>query len=103
AMTGVQTCALPIYGYSRRSPDWSQVLGWVGRGYSVAALDCRGQGGSSEDSGGVRGNTLRGHIIRGLDDAPERLLFRQIFLDAAQLARIVMAFDEVDESRVGAT
>jgi cephalosporin-C deacetylase len=94
---------LRFHGYSRRSPDWSQVLGWVGRGYAVAALDCRGQGGSSEDSGGVRGNTLRGHIIRGLDDAPERLLFRQIFLDAAQLARIVMGFDEVDESRVGAT
>ena len=33
------------------------------------------------------GNTLRGHIIRGLDEAsPEKLLFRQIFLDTADLA-----------------
>jgi|GEM_PF-2913200 len=32
----------------------------------MAAMDCRGQGGSSEDSGGVKGNTLCGHIIRGL-------------------------------------
>jgi cephalosporin-C deacetylase len=51
----------------------------------------------------VRGNTQRGHIVRGLDDAPEKLLFRQIFLDCAQLARIVMGLDEVDEARVGVT
>jgi cephalosporin-C deacetylase len=51
----------------------------------------------------VRGWTLRGHIVRGLDDAPEKLLFRQVFLDCAQLARIVMGFEEVDPDRVGAT
>jgi cephalosporin-C deacetylase len=79
------------------------MLGWVGRGYAVAALDCRGQGGSSEDRGGVRGTTLRGHIVRGLDDDPSKLLFRQIFLDTAVLARIVMGFPEVDAARVGAT
>jgi len=25
------------------------------------------------------GWTLRGHIVRGLDDTPEKMLFRQIF------------------------
>jgi cephalosporin-C deacetylase len=94
---------LHFHGYSMRSPDWARMLGWVGRGFSVAALDCRGQGGLSEDPGGVRGNTLHGHIIRGLDDAPEKLYYRQVFLDCVRLARIVMAFDEVDEGRVGAT
>jgi cephalosporin-C deacetylase len=94
---------LLFHGYSGHSGDWSDKLGWVGRGYSVAALDCRGQGGRSEDSGGIRGNTQRGHIIRGLDDVPEKLLFRQIFLDCAQLAAIVMAMPEVDAERVGAT
>ena len=46
---------------------------------------------------------MRGQIIRGLEDAPEKLLFRQIFLDTAQLARIVMSMPEVDPARVGAT
>jgi len=68
----------------------------------VAALDCRGQGGLSEDTGGVTGPTLNGHIIRGLDDPPEKMLFRNIFLDTARLAQIVMAMPEVDEKRVGA-
>jgi cephalosporin-C deacetylase len=94
---------LHFHGYSGRSPDWAQMLGWAGRGYSVAALDVRGQGGRSQDRGGVSGNTLDGHIIRGLDDAPEKMLYRQIFLDCAQMARIVMGFDEVDGGRVGAT
>jgi len=94
---------LMFHGYSGSAGDWSEKLGYAAMGYTVAALDCRGQGGHSEDVGGVVGNTLRGHIVRGLDDAPEKLLFRQIFLDTAQLARIVMAMDDVDEARVGAT
>jgi cephalosporin-C deacetylase len=92
-----------FHGYSGNSGDWADKLSYVSQGFSVAALDCRGQGGLSEDVGGVKGNTQRGHIIRGLDDAPEKLLFRQIFLDTAQLARIVMGMPEVDEDRVGAT
>jgi len=93
---------LQFHGYSGSSGDWQDKLGWVGLGFSIAALDCRGQGGFSEDAGGVKGNTLRGHIIRGLDDAPENLMFRHLFLDTAQLASIVMNFPEVDAGRVGA-
>ena len=96
-----------FHGYSGDSGDWAGKLGYVGAGFTVAALDCRGQGGRSQDAGGVSGNTHRGHIIRGLDDAlngePEKLLFRQIFLDTAQLARIVMDMPDVDADRVGAT
>lgn len=96
-----------FHGYTGDSGDWAQKLGYVGQGFSVAALDCRGQGGLSQDTGGVSGNTQHGHIIRGLEDAvqghPEKLLFRQIFLDTAQLARILMGMPEVDPDRVGAT
>ncbi len=94
---------LIFHGYSGSSGDWTDKLHWAARGYSAAALDCRGQGGLSEDPGGVRGNTLRGHIIRGLDDSPEKLLFRQIYLDTVQLARVMMEMPEVDPDRIGAT
>ncbi|MCC9078446.1 acetylxylan esterase [Litorilinea aerophila] len=94
---------LMFHGYSGSSGDWSDKLGYVAAGYTVAALDCRGQGGLSQDPGGVAGWTLRGHIIRGLDDSPDKLLYRQIFLDTAQLACIVMEMPEVDPDRVGAT
>jgi len=98
---------LMFHGYSGDSGDWADKLGYVAAGFTVAAMDCRGQGGRSEDRGGVAGNTLNGHIIRGLDEAlrgaPERLLFHQIFLDTAQLAKIVMEMPDVDADRVGAT
>lgn len=93
---------LQFHGYSGSAGDWCSKLSYTAVGFSVAALDCRGQGGKSQDTGGTTGNTYRGHIIRGLDDHPDQLLFRQIFLDTAQLARIVMAMPEVDEHRVGA-
>jgi len=91
-----------FHGYSGHSGDWFNLLGWAGQGFSVAALDCRGQGGLSEDTGGAKGNTHHGHIIRGLDDAPEKLLFRSIYLDCAQLAGLVLGMPEVDPERVGA-
>lgn len=93
---------LVFHGYSGDSGDWSDKLNFVQLGFSVAALDCRGQGGSSQDLGITTGNTFRGHLIRGLHDSPEKLLFRSIFLDTAQLAHIVMNIPEVDENRVGA-
>jgi cephalosporin-C deacetylase len=91
-----------FHGYSMNSGDWNDKINYVAAGFTVAALDCRGQGGLSEDPGGVRGWTLNGHFIRGVEDAPEKLSMRQIFLDTAQLAHIVMAMPDVDETRVGA-
>jgi len=94
---------IQFHGYSALAEDWAHKLAFAAEGYTVAFLDCRGQGGLSEDRGGIVGTTLFGHIIRGIDDKPENLLYRNIFLDTAQLTRIVMAMDSVDENRIGAT
>jgi len=93
---------LQFHGYSGNTGEWCDKLNYAALGFSVAALDCRGQGGMSEDPGGVKGTTYRGHIIRGLNDRPDQLLFRHIFLDTAQLAQIVMGLPEVDANRIGA-
>lgn len=92
---------LQFHGYFWDSGDWQDKLSYVAAGLTVAALDCRGQGGLSDDLGGVTGTTIGGQIIRGLEDAPEKLLFRSIFLDTAQLAGIIMDMPGVDETRVG--
>jgi cephalosporin-C deacetylase len=64
-------------------------------------MDCRGQG-ASLDPGSPTTWTLGGHIVRGLDGSPEGLSFRQIFLDTAMLARVVMGLPGVDPDRLGA-
>jgi cephalosporin-C deacetylase len=91
-----------FHGYSGNSGDWISKLSYVAAGFSVLSMDCRGQGGLSEDRGGVRGNTLHGHIIRGLDDTPEKLYYRNVFLDTARAAAILMDMDDVDDAKVAA-
>ena len=65
---------------------------YAASGVAVFARDVRGQGGRSEDVGRAFGNTLHGHIIRGLADKdPHKLFYRDVYLDTAQLAGIVSA------------
>lgn len=93
--------ALHFHGYSGKSGNWGEYLPYAASGFVVAALDCRGQAGKSQDVGGHIANTLNGHIIRGLEDNdPKMLLFRDIFLDTAELANIIMNMEEVDDERV---
>ncbi len=96
-------CVLWFHGYTGRSPDYWNLLSWISAGYSVLAMDCRGQGGRSTDPGGTTGNTHRGHIIRGLNDSPEMLYYRNVFLDAARLAEIAAQLPRVDVKNIFAT
>lgn len=100
---GKHPCVCNFHGYAGNCGDWTERMYFVLAGMSVLHMDVRGQGGKSEDVGGVKGTTLNGHIVRGLDDPdPEALLYRSIFLDAAQCARIAMRLPEVDETKVAA-
>jgi cephalosporin-C deacetylase len=101
-VTGKAPALLKFHGYSGSAGDWVFLLPYAAAGMAIAAMDVRGQGGLSEDSGGVKGNTLNGHIIRGLGGDPDKLLFRNIFLDTVALARVLAGFEEVDADRMGA-
>ena len=100
-ISGRHPALLKFHGYTGSSGDWTDLLPFAAEGFHIAAMDCRGQGGRSQDTAVVNGNTLEGHIIRGIDDGPQNLLFRSVFLDTVQLAEIVINNPEVDSSRVG--
>jgi len=100
---GKHPAVLRFHGYTMSAGDWFDKLPWAAQGFAVAAMDVRGQGGLSQDVGGDTGTTLGGHIVRGLSDHPDKLLFRQIFLDTVQLARVVIGLKEIDADRVVAT
>ncbi len=102
-ITGKIPAVLWFHGLSGSSQEWSLLLPYVSEGFAVAFMDARGQGGHSEDVGGVAGTTYTTPFMRGFDGAPEDMLCRDIFLDTAQLARVVMSLDYIDEKRVGAT
>jgi cephalosporin-C deacetylase len=94
---------LEFHGYSGHSGDWVTKLPYVALGYTVAALDMRGQGGLSVDEIPVAGWSMSSYLLRGVDDDPDNLLYRHLYLDTVRLAQIVMGLDGVDPDRVGAT
>ena len=44
-----------FHGYSGNAGDWHDLLGFITLGYSVLAMDCRGQGGYSQEAAASRG------------------------------------------------
>lgn len=51
-------------------------------------MDCRGQGGMSEDLGGVLGTTVCGHLMIGIDDELDQMYYRKVYLDAYLLSKL---------------
>lgn len=100
---GKMSALLEFHGYEERSNDWSNNLHYVASGMCVAVMECRGQDYLKEDSCKFKSFKSKGHIARGLVEGREKLLFKNIFLDTAILARIVMNMEWVDEKRVFAT
>lgn len=94
---------LHFHGYTGSSGAWVDHVAWVQAGFSVFALDVRGQGGASEDLTQFKGPTFKGHIIRGLAEGAEHLFYRDVFMDTVLLARIAMQCEEVDPEQVHAT
>ncbi|HEY3329131.1 MAG TPA: acetylxylan esterase [Capsulimonadaceae bacterium] len=98
-----QPALVQFHGYSGHSGEWNDKYSFVAQGYSVLALDVRGQGGKSQDVGGHLGRTMSGHFIRGVDGGAENMLYRQVYLDCAQLAGLAFTLPGVDPARVYAT
>lgn len=103
-VSGKIPAVIMFHGYGADCDDWYSKMPYAASGVAVFAMDVRGQGGKSEDVGGVCGNTLHGHIIRGLaDNNPQKMFYRDVFLDTAQLAGIVLDLDFIDETKVYVT
>lgn len=91
-----------FHGYGVDSGDWLDKVAYAKEGIHVFAMDCRGQGGLSEDTIVTIGPTVRGHIIRGLKDKdPKNLYYRAVFLDTAQLVKIIQTIEGIDPQRIG--
>ena len=91
---------LEFHDYKRASRSWHHLTRYIGINYSVIAMDCRGQGGKSEDLGKVKGSTVCVHVITGLDDEKENMYYCKVYLDAYILSRIVEKLEVTDRSRM---
>lgn len=85
-----------FHGYHSNAGDWGDKIAYAAEGIMTVALNIRGQGGASEDQTISKGGTLKGHIIRGIEEGPKNLMFRQVYLDIYQLTRIVTSMPNID-------
>jgi len=98
---GKAPAVLMFHGLAGAADEWVSLVKYASQGFVCAALDARGQGGLSEDVGGVKGTTYPTPFMRGVDGDKHDLYYRDVFLDTALLAKIIMGLDYVDENRVG--
>lgn len=89
-----------FHGYQGRSADWSDCLKYTSQGIGVVMMDVRGQAGKSSDAGQYKGNTVKGHIIRGLEEGPDNLFYRHVYLDIVMLIQLIKGFKQVDETKL---
>lgn len=93
-----------FHGYMHHGGEWFERLPYAYRGMAVLVMECRGQGGLSEDVYSGAGPTAFGHVVRGVrDQDPHRLYYRDVYLDAAKTVQILMDMDCVDERRIAVT
>jgi len=85
-----------FHGYHGNAGDWGDKIAYAAEGILVVTLNVRGQGGQSEDTTISKGGTIKGHIIRGVEEGPENLLYRQVYLDIYQLIQIVTKLPNID-------
>lgn len=91
---------LMFHGYTWNAGGFAQKLSYVAMGFSVLAMDCRGQGGATPDRSAASGNSIFGHILRGIEGPPENLYYVRTFLDAAMLVRAAQSLSEVDPKKI---
>ncbi|MEG1925902.1 MAG: acetylxylan esterase [Ruthenibacterium sp.] len=91
---------LMFHGYTWNAGSYAQKLQYVSLGYSVLAMDCRGQSGASADNACTNGNTVFGHILRGIEGNAENLYYFKTFLDTAMLAQIALSMEETDSTKL---
>ncbi|MBQ9098648.1 MAG: acetylxylan esterase [Clostridia bacterium] len=102
-LQGKVPAILKFHGLGGDGGSYKSLLADASQGYVVASMDCRGQAGLSQDVGVPTVGTMLTPFVRGLDGDPHNLLCRDLFLDTAMFARIIMGLDYVDETRVGCT
>lgn len=90
-----------FHGYPGSSRSFLELSGFVAADMAVVAMDCRGQGGKSNDNSVYSGPTVSGHIIMGLaGDSVDALYYRNVFLDTVVLFNLMKTFDSIDPDRL---
>ncbi|MGL6312826.1 alpha/beta fold hydrolase [Vibrio sp. WXL103] len=89
-----------FHGYGEASPSWSQLMRWASAGFSVFAMDVRGQQGRSMMGEERLARDNFGQLMRGIEQGAQNLHFKRVYQDCYQLVSLVSNMPTIDPSRM---
>lgn len=89
-----------FHGYPGCSRNWLEKSAFASLGYAVLAIDFRGQGGKSNDNSAVLGTSVAGHIVSGVEDKIENMMYYKNIMDMCILVQIGKQLDGIDTSKL---
>ncbi|MFT4416489.1 acetylxylan esterase [Fredinandcohnia humi] len=97
--SGIAPCLITFHGYGGNKGSVSNYMKWLIQGYAVLAVDCRGQGESSEDTPYTMGS-LGTWATQGLLSKNE-YYYRKVYIDCKRAVDFIFTRPEIDKSRIG--
>jgi cephalosporin-C deacetylase len=97
---GRRPALVSFHGYGGNKGHLTDFLGWVLLGFSVFAIDIRGQFGESADRALYNPGYVKGHMTKGIEDEAS-YYYRYVFMDCYRAVRCMLERDDVDRSKVG--
>ncbi len=88
------------HGYSGNKGQVYDYLGWALQGYTVLAVDVRGQSGDSSDPEAYPGGHVTGWMTKGIT-SPQSYYYRGVYVDCVRALDFVASRPEVDANRIG--
>lgn len=89
-----------FHGYSSNKGKICELLLWALQGYSVLAMDVRGQCGETPDNRVYKTGSFSGWMTLGIN-SPLEYYYRQVYLDSVQIIKALARRPEVDSTRIG--
>jgi cephalosporin-C deacetylase len=89
-----------FHGYGGNKGHLTDFLGWVLLGFSVFAIDIRGQFGESADRALYEPGYVKGHMTKGIE-SESTYYYRYVFMDCYRAVKCMLERDDVEASKVG--
>jgi len=91
-----------LHGYGGNRGSVSDYLGWVLQGYSVMAVDVRGQSGDTPDFARYPSGSITGNMTKGILDK-SNYYYRYVYMDCLRALDLLLEMDDVKAKGVGVT
>ncbi|MEM0052757.1 MAG: acetylxylan esterase [Nitrososphaeria archaeon] len=89
-----------FHGYGSSKGVITDYLGWIMLGFSILAVDVRGQAGEAPDYARYPFGNITGNMTKGIQDK-STYYYRYVFMDCYRAIKYVLERKDVDENRVG--